>query len=103
MNPETPLDSRCLAQFPACMTMDQVAQVVGLAPHNIPVLVQAGLLRPLGHPQPNGVKYFSKTSVAAKCFDEQWLARAVDVVARYWQAKNARRKRRLDSPAEQHG
>ena len=56
MNSETPLDTRCLAEFPACMTANHVAQVLGLASHNIPVLVQAGLLRPLGHPQPNGVK-----------------------------------------------
>lgn len=99
MNPEVPLDHRCLDQFPACMTADHVAQVLGLAPHNIPVLVQAGLLRPLGHPQPNGVKYFSKKSVAAKCFDEHWLAKAVDVVARHWQTKNARRRQLSDAPA----
>ena len=81
------------------MTADHVARVLGLASHNIPVLVQAGLLRPLGHPQPNGVNYFSKKSVAAKCFDEQWLVRAVDVVTRHWQTKNARRKQSSDSLA----
>ncbi len=99
MNADAPLDSRCLAQFPACMTADHVAQVLGLAAHTIPVLVQAGLLRPLGHPQPNGVKYFSKKGVAAKCFDEQWLAKAVDVIARHWKTRNARRKQPSDSPA----
>jgi hypothetical protein len=32
--------------------------------------VQLGLLKPLGHPIQNGVEYFAKQAVAAKCADE---------------------------------
>jgi hypothetical protein len=32
---------------------------MGFTPHDIPTLVRAGLLKPLGRPTPNAVKYFA--------------------------------------------
>ena len=99
MNEELVLDRRCLSECPACMTVEHVAKVLGLASHNIPVLVRAGLLKPLGHPEPNAVKYFAKRTVAARCVDEQWLAKAVDAVSRYWKGKNERRRKHPNEPS----
>lgn len=44
---------------PARLTVEQAAWVLGCQAHDVPVLVAAKLLRPLGNPPPNGIKFFA--------------------------------------------
>ena len=48
-----------LAVIPARLNPEQASWVLGFQAHDIPVLVACGLLKPLGTPPPNGVKYFA--------------------------------------------
>jgi len=54
--------------------------------------VAARLLKPLGNPQPNSVKYFSSVEVLELAKDRAWLARMTNAVNQHWQKKNASRK-----------
>src|ERR1035438_1678332 len=47
-----------LGRLPARLTAEQVAWVINCQPHDVPVLVTARLLKPLGSAPPNSVKYF---------------------------------------------
>ncbi len=71
---------------------EEAAKLIGCAAHDIPILIRAGLLKPLGRVQPNAVKYFSKRKVSELCEDDNWLAKVTDVIARHWRVKNERRR-----------
>jgi hypothetical protein len=87
---------RRIDEFPIFLTEEHVAKLLGLGMHNIPVLVRAGLLKPLGHHhQPGCVRLFSKQALLAKSQDEQWLGKVADAVKGHWREKNAARKLRL--------
>jgi hypothetical protein len=66
--------------------------VLNCQPHDIPVLVAARLLKPLGNPQPNSVKYFASVEVLELTKDRGWLARMTNAVNQFWQRKNAAKK-----------
>jgi hypothetical protein len=89
---------------PARLDVQETAWYLGFAAHDVPVLVAAGLLKPLGHPPPNGVKYFAAATLTQLRDDPQWLARASDAIVRHWQSKNAAKsKRRTDAAARSRG
>jgi hypothetical protein len=79
-------------QMPARIVAEEAAWLLGFAPHDIPVLVNAGLLKPLGHPPASGTKFFAMATILKLRDDLNWLARASDVIVRHWQTKNARKK-----------
>ena len=82
-----------LPPLPACLTVEEVARLLGFARHAIPVLVRAGLLLPVGNARRNTVKFYHRDSVLARCSDERWLAQAVDAIREHWRTKNQRRQR----------
>jgi hypothetical protein len=82
------------------MTVEQTAWVLNCPTHDIPILVAARLLRPLGNPPPNGVKYFSTAEVLDLAKDRSWLAKMTNTVCLHWQKKNAHKKgRTVDAPS----
>jgi hypothetical protein len=89
---------------PARLDATQTAWFLGFEPHEIPRLVAAGLLKPLGHPARNSTKFFATETLEQFRRDEKWLARASDAIASYWRDRNARRQlpRRRD-PSEANG
>jgi hypothetical protein len=48
-----------LGQLPARLTAEQVAWVLNCQPHDVPILVAARRLKPLGNPPPNSVNFFA--------------------------------------------
>jgi hypothetical protein len=80
---------RLLGQLPARLNAEQAAWVLNCQPHDIPVLVAAKLLKPLGNPQPNSVKYFAALEVLEQVKDRAWLARVTNAISQHWQKKNA--------------
>jgi hypothetical protein len=89
---------------PARLDATQAAWFLGFAPHEIPRLVTAGLLKPLGHPARNSTKFFATESLEQFRRDEKWLARASDAIASYWRERNARKQeaRRVRNPQGIH-
>ena len=63
--------------------------------HNVPVLVVARLLKPLGNPQPNSVKYFATVEVLELTKDRTWLAKVTNTVSLHWKQKNQCKADRL--------
>jgi hypothetical protein len=77
--------------IPARLDALQTAWFLGFEPHEIPMLVAAGLLKPLGHPARNSTKFFATETLEQFRRDEKWLARASDAIANHWRERNARR------------
>lgn len=82
-----------LPQPPARLNPVQAAWFLGFHCHEIPILVATGLLRPLGNPPANGIKYFAASELNERRLDIKWLSRASDAIYRHWQKKNARQGR----------
>lgn len=78
-----------LGELPARLTAEQTAWVLNCQPHDVPVLVRARLLKPLGNPAPNSVKYYATVEVLELAKDRAWLGRVTNAVGRYWNEKNA--------------
>lgn len=73
---------------PARLTARQCAWVLNCQLHDIPVLVAAGLLKPLGEPAPNSTKWFATVEVLLLARDRVWLGKVTRALGRYWQRKN---------------
>lgn len=86
-----------LGQLPARLTAEQAAWVLNCQPHDVPVLVAARLLKPLGNPLPNSVKYFATCELVELMKDRAWLARMTGALNQYWQRKNSARKTKLNA------
>jgi hypothetical protein len=78
-----------LGQLPARLTAEQVGWVLNCQPHDVPVLVAARLLKPLGNPPPNSVKFFASVEALELIKDRAWLAKVTHALTQHWQKKNA--------------
>ena len=95
MSPDLPLQIKSLEKYGVFMTKEKVAEALDIATHNIPVLMRAGLLKPLGHPGRYCVKHFSRDTLAEKFANPEWLDKVAAAIHRHWRIKNARRLSRL--------
>jgi len=77
-----------LGQLPARLTAEQAAWLLNCQAHDVPVLVVARLLKPLGNPQPNSVKYFATLEILELAKDRSWLAKMTNAVSQHWKQKN---------------
>ena len=77
--------------LPARLDATQVAVILGFEPHHIPVLSSAGLLKPLGRPMRNAVKFFAAKQIEECANDARWLNEATELIYSHWQSKNARK------------
>ena len=78
--------------IPARLDATQTAWFLGFEPHEVPMLIAAGLLKPLGHLARNSTKFFATETLEQFRRDEKWLARASDTIRDYWRKRNGRRK-----------
>lgn len=81
-----------LITLPARLGINEAAWLLGFSEHDIPVLVSAGLLKPLGRPPASGSKFFATVELQELRSDTRWLAKASDVIVHHWRAKNAGRR-----------
>ena len=77
--------------IPARLNAEQTASYLGFHEHDIPVLVNKNLLKPLGKPLPNASKYFAKVVINEHYEDRQWLSKATQVIYDHWKTKNSRK------------
>ena len=80
-----------LRHFPARMTIEEVAAFFRMSPHDIPILVANGLLKPLGDPVQSSVKYFATAVLEELAQNVDWLHQATAALQSHWVMKNARR------------
>ena len=81
-----------MGQLPARLMAEQAVWVLNCQPHDVPVLVAARLLKPLGNPPPNSVKFFAALEVLEQVKDRAWLARVTNALNQHWQRKNAAKR-----------
>jgi hypothetical protein len=86
---------RLLGQLPARLTAEQAAWVLNCQPHDVPILVAARLLKPLGNPPANSVKFFATLELLELVKDRTWLAKVTNALNQHWQKKNSAKKNHL--------
>lgn len=70
-------------RLPGRVNSEEAAALLGMEPWDVPLLVKAGLLKPLGHVRAsNRVKYFASDVVEHCARDPKWLHRATDAISR---------------------
>jgi hypothetical protein len=90
-----------LGHLPARLTAEQTAWVLNCQLHDMPALVAAKLLKPLGNPPQNGVKFFATREVLELSKDDKWLHRATSAIHQHWHSRNARKmKQQADGPPQ---
>jgi len=92
MNDEKHRFLMLLKQPPARLTVEQTAHALGFQPNDIPILVRAKLLKPLGNPPSSGIKFFATAEILEHAKDRAWLAKATNAIHWHWRTKNGRRK-----------
>jgi hypothetical protein len=85
---------------PARLNADQAAWYLGFSPHEIPILVSEGLLRPLGHPAKNAPKFFALVNLEEFRRDVKLLAKACDAISEHWKSRNHRQGQGKLRPVE---
>ncbi|HEY5503863.1 MAG TPA: hypothetical protein VIK28_01800 [Sedimentisphaerales bacterium] len=86
---------RLLGQLPARLTAEEAAWVLNCQPHDMPILVGARLLKPLGNPPPNGIKFFAASELLELVKDRAWLVKVTNAVNQHWHKQNPRKKNLL--------
>ena|SRR5438094_260467 len=81
-----------LGKLPARLTAEQAAWVLNCQAHDVPILVAARLLKPLGNPPPNGIKFFATGELLELVNDRSWLVKVTNAVNQHWHRQNARKK-----------
>lgn len=76
----------------ARLNVETTAKRLGFQAHDIPVLIKAKLLKPLGNPMPSSPKYFASCLIEELARDVAWLDKATRAVSRHWKCKNQQRK-----------
>jgi hypothetical protein len=79
--------------LPARLTAEQTAWVVNCQPYDVTVLVAARLLKPLGNPPPNSVKFFGASELLEQVEDRVWLVKVTNAVNQHWHKQNAAKKK----------
>jgi hypothetical protein len=83
---------RLVGRPPARLTVEQAAWVLGCQPHDVPILISSRLLKPLGNPPQNGIKFFSTAEVTEMAKDRAWLAKMTQTISQHWHKRNVRQK-----------
>ena len=81
-----------LGRWPARLTAEQAGWVLNCQRHDIPALVNARLLKPLGNPAQNGVKFFSTADILETLQDRSWLIKMTNTINQHWRRQNGRKK-----------
>lgn len=79
-----------MPRLPGRINAEQTAALLGFQIHDIPVLVAAKLIQPLGNPTPAAPKWFSSAEIENLRLDSKFLAKATKVVSQRWQQRNSR-------------
>lgn len=82
----------------ARLDVPQTALLLGFSERDIPILIAAKLLEPLGKPVPNATKYFAACDIKRLAANKKWLHDATQVLYDYWRGKNDRKAANAEIP-----
>lgn len=85
---QEPRPFKSFVGLPARLNAEQAAAILGFQPHDMSVLIAAGLLKPLGKPVQNSLEHFATAELEGLRQDVRWLGRATDAVQARWRRKN---------------
>jgi hypothetical protein len=71
------------------LTAEQVAWFLNCQTHDVPILVAARLLKPLGNPAANGIKFFAAVELLEESKDRAWLVKVTNAVNHHWRKNNS--------------
>lgn len=77
-----------MGQLSARLTARQTAWFLNCQIHDIPGLVAAKLLKPLGNPSPNSIKHYATADLMELTKDRNWMARVSNSIYQHWKRKN---------------
>jgi hypothetical protein len=80
-----------LGQLPVRLTAEQAGWVLNCQAHDIPALIAARLLKPLGNPSQNSTKYFATADLLEITKDRAWLVKATNAISQHWQKQNTKK------------
>ena len=80
-----------LRRFPGRLTAQEAAWFLGFSSHEIPMLLGARLIKPLGHPQHHGLKFFLRAELERVQDDPLWMGKACDAIVKYWKSQNVKK------------
>jgi hypothetical protein len=73
-------------------SVEQAAWILGCQIHDMPILISSKLLKPLGNPAPNAIKFFATADVLDLVKDRSWLAKITNIIGQHWHKRNVRQK-----------
>ena len=79
-------------QLPVRVNAEQAGWVLNCQSHDIPALMDARLLKPLGNPAQNSTKFFCTADILEAAKDRAWLVKMTAAINTHWQKQNARKK-----------
>jgi hypothetical protein len=82
-------------RLPARLNAEQAAWVLNCQPHDVPILVAARLVKPLGNQAQNGIKFFATSELLELAKGQTWLVNVMNAVNQHWHWQNARKKNLL--------
>jgi hypothetical protein len=77
---------------PGRLLAEQAAALLGFKKHEISILANARLLKPLANPPRNAVKYYATVEIEQYARDPEWQAKATRAVYKYWAEQNQKRR-----------
>ena len=81
-----------VGQPPARLSVEQAAWMLGCQTHDMPILIASKLLKPLGNPAPNAIKFFATADILDLVKDRSWLAKITNIISQHWHKRNMRQK-----------
>jgi hypothetical protein len=85
-----------LGQLPVRLNAEQAGWVLNCQPHDIPALIHARMLKPLGNPSANSAKYFATADLLEIAKDRSWLVRMTTTINAHWQKQNGKNGRTVN-------
>jgi hypothetical protein len=79
-----------LQTLPGRLKAEEAGWYLGFAPHEVPLLVSCGVLKPLGRPKQNAPKYFSLSMLEELRRNDKWLSRATETISQHWRQRKTR-------------
>jgi hypothetical protein len=89
MNPER-RDFLNLLSPPGRSNSDEAAWKLGFEPDHIAILVNEGMLKPLGNPPPGSMKFFFTADIEEMKKDRKWMGKATELIRKKIKDKNER-------------
>jgi hypothetical protein len=87
------LDLLLTRRLPARLLAEQVAVLLNIHQHDVPVLVKAGILRPLATSStPNTVKFFAAVEIERISRDVAALSKLTRVLQDHWRKHNYQKR-----------